>query len=94
MLPRTCAANRTPAGGRIETGFHVFPRTPEQPLRSQLGVHGPEPEDVGTLVITHLHSDHTGNVSAFTRSRIVLPRREPQYAAAPYHPVRIFFAPT
>jgi len=83
------AGKRTPSG-RLESGFHVFTRTPAQQLRAQLGAHGLEPEDVGTLVLTHLHSDHTGDLSAFTRSRIVLQRRELQYAAAPYHPVGMF----
>ena len=37
---------------------------------------GFRPEDVDTLVLTHLHFDHAGNFDAFPNARVVVQRRE------------------
>ena len=37
---------------------------------------GFRPEDVDTLVLTHLHFDHAGNFDAFPNARIYVQRRE------------------
>ena len=37
---------------------------------------GFRPEDVDTLLLTHLHFDHAGNFDAFPNARIVVQRRE------------------
>jgi N-acyl homoserine lactone hydrolase len=34
------------------------------------------PEDVDTVVLTHLHFDHAGNFDAFSNARVVVQRRE------------------
>jgi N-acyl homoserine lactone hydrolase len=37
---------------------------------------GCRPEDIDTVVLTHLHFDHAGNFDAFPRARILVQRRE------------------
>lgn len=76
--------------GRYERGMHVFTRGPEQTLAAALAPHGIEPEDVGLLVMTHLHSDHTGEIDALPHARIAVQRQELAYAAAPSFPVTMY----
>lgn len=58
-------------------------RTAEQGLAAQLSKHGITPEQVGTLIHTHVHMDHAGQDHLLTRSKIFVQRRELQNAAAP-----------
>ena len=44
----------------------------------------------GLLVMTHLHSDHTGEIDALPEARIVVQRQELAYAAAPYFPETMY----
>lgn len=44
---------------------------------------GVEPESVETLVLTHLHYDHTGNVDAFPNAEILVPRSELEFWSGP-----------
>jgi N-acyl homoserine lactone hydrolase len=83
-------AGKRVEGGRVARGFHVFTRAPEHALEAQLAAHGLEPADIAALVLTHLHSDHTGAVAELPNARIVVQRRELQYAAAPYFPTGMF----
>ena len=53
--------------------------SPPDALR-RLGV---EPGSVETLVLTHLHYDHTGNVDAFPRAEILVPRAELEFWSGP-----------
>ena len=80
-------------GGRIEDGFFVFTQTPEQLVAARLAEHGLEPGDIGLLVFTHLHIDHTGFMSDLPAARFVMQRRELQYAAAPHFPTSMYFRP-
>ncbi len=45
---------------------------PEEEIGPQLREKGIDPEDVGTVVLTHLHTDHAGGVQHFPRSRILV----------------------
>ncbi len=76
--------------GHTEKGFHVFERTPEQSLRAALGAHDVDVADVELLVMTHLHSDHTGEIDALPNARIAVQRRELEYAVHPYHPATMY----
>ncbi len=75
---------------RHAKSFHVFTRTREQRLDAALGRHDLTPADIGLLVLTHLHSDHTGGIAAFPAARIAIQRRELQYAAAPHFPASMY----
>lgn len=59
---------------------------PEHALEAQLAPHGVEPADVGLVVFTHLHADHTGAADRFPNARLLIQRSELQYAAAPINP--------
>ncbi len=76
--------------GHAEKGFHVFDRTPEQSLQAALGAHDVDLGDVETLVMTHLHSDHTGEIDALPNARICVQRRELEYAMHPYYPATMY----
>ncbi len=59
---------------------------PEHSLDDQLAKRGLEPADIGLVVFTHLHADHTGLLDRFPNARLVVQRAELQYAAAPLFP--------
>jgi glyoxylase-like metal-dependent hydrolase (beta-lactamase superfamily II) len=44
---------------------------------------GFDPADVSTLVITHLHYDHVGNLDAFPDAQLVVPRKELDFWTGP-----------
>lgn len=44
---------------------------------------GIEPASVSTLVVTHLHYDHVGNLAAFPDAQLVVPRKELEFWTAP-----------
>jgi N-acyl homoserine lactone hydrolase len=58
-----------------------------------LAEHGVSPEDVRSIVLTHLHWDHCLGLEslAFPNADIYVQRRELQYAAAPFPPHRGFY---
>ena len=45
---------------------------------------GIAPSDVGHVVLTHLHYDHTGTAAAFPAARYVVQRRELEYWTGPW----------
>ena len=47
------------------------------------------PEDVKTLILTHLHYDHAGNCAQLPNARIVVQRAELMAAAAPMGPAAL-----
>ncbi len=44
---------------------------------------GVEPETVSTVVVTHLHYDHIGNLAAFPAATLCVPRRELDFWTGP-----------
>ena len=60
--------------------------SPEQSLAAQLALHGVKPDDVKTLILTHLHYDHAGQCAQLPNARIVVQRTELMAAAAPMGP--------
>jgi glyoxylase-like metal-dependent hydrolase (beta-lactamase superfamily II) len=49
-----------------------------------------DPTEVSTLVVTHLHYDHVGNLDAFPEAELVLPRRELDFWTGPFAARRQF----
>jgi glyoxylase-like metal-dependent hydrolase (beta-lactamase superfamily II) len=83
------ASFRDPAEFTAASGVPAR-RTPEQQLEAQLARHGLEPGDIGYVLHTHLHHDHTGLDASLPEARILIQRAELQYAAAPQFPVPFF----
>lgn len=79
------AGARSVSDMREEMGLEVF-QSEEQTLEWNLARHGLKPEDIGTLIITHLHVDHTGLADKLPNASIYVQRAEMHYAAAPYFP--------
>src|SRR5882757_1760007 len=57
------------------SGF-PFRQSPEQTLEANLAKHGLEPGEVGMVLFTHLHLDHTGVADKLPNSRLVIQREE------------------
>ena len=58
--------------------------SPEQSLAAQLALHGVKPENVKTLILTHLHYDHVGNFHRFPAAQFHLQEPEIHYATGRY----------
>lgn len=73
----------------LDAGFtrHTAERRGDRPYLADpaelLGLLGRSPEEVSTLVISHLHYDHTGNVADFPHATVHLQRRELDFWQAP-----------
>ena len=65
--------------GVIEQHGLTFIRSPTEAL-SALGF---DPEKVETVILTHLHFDHIGNIDQFPAARFHLPLAEMHYATGP-----------
>lgn len=57
----------------------------KDPLR-QLAEMEIAPEDVQTIILTHLHPDHSANLSSFPKAEIVMARRAWEAIHSPPHP--------
>lgn len=53
-----------------------FELTPADEVASQLRSIGVEPGSVGTVVLSHLHTDHVGGIDAFKHARVIVHRLE------------------
>ena len=71
-----CGWNKQRAGGR---GYQLD--TDPLDLLPNIGV---RPADVDHLVLSHLHFDHVGNMSAFTNATFSVSRVEYEYWTGPY----------
>ena len=72
----------------VDTGFDPAVgrrrgRTVVQAPLDALREAGVEPRSVSTVVITHLHYDHIGNLAAFPDATLVVPRRELEFWTSP-----------
>ena len=65
-------------------GPHRLPKGMSLP--EQLAKHGVQPEDVKTVILTHLHYDHAGGCELLPNAEIVVQRTELAAAAAPIGP--------
>jgi N-acyl homoserine lactone hydrolase len=63
---------------------YPFVRKPEEDPKRALEAAGVAPEEIDTVVATHLHWDHCYNHELFTNARFFIQRSELQFAAAPY----------
>jgi glyoxylase-like metal-dependent hydrolase (beta-lactamase superfamily II) len=80
----------TPEFTRAHHGYDLDRPADQEPLAAlkQLGV---APEDVGTVVHTHLHWDHCSNDDLFPAAEIIVQKAELGYAVDPLEPNRKAF---
>lgn len=57
---------------KMERYFH----DPQQELEAQLALCGVMPKDIDTVVLSHLHEDHTGNARLFSHAALYAPKKE------------------
>lgn len=57
-----------------------FELTADDELPARLRAVGVEPATVGTVVLSHLHTDHVGCIDAFTHARVIVHRLEWEHA--------------
>lgn len=57
-----------------------FELTPADEVEQQLRALGVEPTAVGTVVLSHLHTDHIGGLDAFTHAEVLVTRSEWEHA--------------
>lgn len=57
-------------------------KTQDQALPPQLKAIGITPDDIGHIGISHYHPDHTGNISMFKNSTVLIQRREYEFITA------------
>ncbi|MFW2830435.1 N-acyl homoserine lactonase family protein [Sphingomonas sp. ID0503] len=60
-------------------------------LRSALAEHGLTPDDIGHVVLTHMHFDHADNLDLFPNACVVVQRRELMAAIDPVPSQRIYY---
>ncbi|MET8352586.1 N-acyl homoserine lactonase family protein [Micromonospora sp. NPDC005206] len=65
---------------------YTLERTPAQHPLAALEAAGVDPADVGTVINTHLHWDHSSNNHVFPNARIVVQKAELAYAVDPLEP--------
>ena len=70
-------------------------RGPSQGLLAALASAGARPNEITTVILTHLHHDHCGNNRLFPKTRFFLQREELRYALAPTSfDATAYFAPS
>lgn len=63
--------------------YHVpLMREDNQNLEAALAVHGLKPEDIRTVIVSHLHWDHAYGLLKLKNAEIIVQRAEIQYAVA------------
>lgn len=75
-------------GGPVPDGVHYMPytQTEEQRLDRQLQKVGVTPEEIESVILTHLHWDHSSNNHLFPQAKFYVQKAELQYAVAPIPP--------
>lgn len=57
----------------------------EERLENQLALCGVKPEEVKTVILSHLHLDHAGNLNLFPNADVYVPGEDYKYALARTH---------
>lgn len=106
QIPVTVALVEGPEKILVDTSFLSVERTwqirrrkisrsPSQELVTALASVGARPEEIATVILTHLHYDHAGNNQLFPKARFFVQREELRYALAPTSfDATAYFAPS
>lgn len=68
----------------VKAIFNPLPRTPDLEVPEVLKANGVNPEAIKTVIITHLHTDHTGYLKLFTHAKFYIQEQELLEAYHPY----------
>ncbi len=68
----------------LQKTYPLF-QTEEQRLENQLALCGVKPEDVKTLILSHMHLDHAGNLQLFPHADIYVPKADYMNALVATH---------
>lgn len=68
----------------MQTVYPLY-QTKEQRLEKQLELCGVKPEDIKTVVLSHLHLDHAGNLQLFPHADIYVPKADYMNALVAVH---------
>lgn len=79
-----------PETTRAVHGFDLR-RDARQEPRAALKRIGVNPDDVGTVILTHLHWDHCSNNGLFPNARFIVQKAELEYAVDPLEPHRLAY---
>lgn len=105
-IPVPIALIEGPAKILVDTSFQSVERTwevrrrkivraPAQEVVAALASAGARPEQITTVILTHLHYDHAGNNQLFPKARFFVQREELRYALAPTSfDATAYFAPS
>ena len=65
----------------------IYPlyQKPEEQLDKQLALCGVKPEDVKTVVLSHMHLDHAGGLYLFPHADVYVPKQDYEYAQVMVH---------
>ena len=65
----------------------IYPlyQKPEERLENQLALCGVKPEDVQTVVISHMHLDHAGGLYLFPHANVYVPKQDYENALVMVH---------
>lgn len=69
----------------LRHGWMVPVVRPEHELLAQLDAIGVSTGEIGQVILSHMHLDHTGNLGLFPQAEVVVQRREHEYAFSPGH---------
>jgi glyoxylase-like metal-dependent hydrolase (beta-lactamase superfamily II) len=106
QIPVTVALIEGPEKILVDTSFLSVERTwrirrrkitraPSQELLAALAAAGAHPDEITTVILTHLHYDHAGNNRLFPKARFFVQREELRYALAPTtFDATAYFAPS
>lgn len=64
-------------------GHRSFRRAPDESLCRALSRVDVHPDDIGTVVLTHLHWDHAGELSLFPSADVLVQRAEVEFSRCP-----------
>jgi glyoxylase-like metal-dependent hydrolase (beta-lactamase superfamily II) len=70
-------------GFTADTAARVGRRYLQSPREAVRAV-GVDPDELGTVILTHLHYDHAGCINDFPNARFVLQRKEIEFWTGPY----------
>lgn len=63
-----------------EKDLNPFSHTPEQTLERQLALCDTKPEEIKTIILSHMHLDHAGALCMFPHTKVIV--HEAEFAAA------------